>query len=186
MRMKTLFNTLVSTQVKTLGVLLLASSIAHADGLSKKEYAEKYSLYGMKSSYGPAVEACLRSWGKSHPFKDQQKIKFRLMQGQVKVFGVGNNIVDDTPTQYPQLIVVRPGVNVMGNMNYELLNPNGWYCLKAKVNVMGKSVINLACNAQIASTSGTTIVMGAGEGQSGTTVMGKTVVNRICDEGEEL
>ena len=165
-------------------LVVLCSAAANAGGLNEKDYADMYALRDMKSHFGPSIAACLNAWGNQHPFKDKKKIKFRVIEGNVKVFGVGGNIYDDSPTNYPQLILVKPGVNVMGKMAYDLLNPNGWYCLKAKVNVMGKSVINLACKAHLASTSGTTTVLGASQGQSGTTVLGKTVVNREC--GEEL
>lgn len=174
---------------RTLGIIFCAmiftSAVAESGGMSKRDYENMFSMRNMKSQYAPAISACLQAWGNRHPFKKRKEIKFRVIQGNVKVFGVGGNISDQVVSNYPQLILVRPGVNVMGKMSYDLLNPNGWYCLKAKVNVMGKSVINLACDSHIASTTGTTTVLGASEGQSGTTVMGRSVVNRNCDNDDD-
>lgn len=41
-------------------------------------------------------------------------------------------------------------VNVGGAVTYNLLNPNGYYCMKVNVNVNQQLTINLHCNARLA------------------------------------
>jgi len=81
-----------------------------------------------------SIAACLKAWGK-HPFGKNPT--FKTLTTSVKVFGIGKNTSDTEVTSSPTLILVNPGVNVMGGSVIELLNPNGWYCLRATVNVMG-------------------------------------------------
>lgn len=127
------------------------------------------------------VAACLQAWG-SHPFGERPS--YRVLSTSVKVFGIGQASGDYEKTAGPSLVVVNPGVNVMGGSEIELLNPNGWYCLRTTVNVMGGLTIRLACNAQIAMASSGTTVMGNNAEQKGVTVMGSTTVERVdCPEG---
>lgn len=157
---------------------------ALAETLNQKKYADKYTLYNMRSQYGKDVNLCLQNWGNKHPFKNMSQFRFRVVENNVKVFGVGDNFTDNSSTIYPQMILIRPAVNVMGKMEYNLANPNGWYCLDSNVTVMGKSVINLACDAKLTSTHGSITVMGksSSDEKSGTTVLGKTVIKRLCPE----
>jgi len=129
-----------------------------------------------------SIAACLKAWGK-HPFGS--KPNYKTLSTSVKVFGIGQNTADVEPTSAPALVLVNPGVNVMGGSTIELLNPNGWYCLKSNVNVMGGLTIKAHCKAHLASSSengaGTT-VMGNNENKNGVTVMGSTKVELVgCD-----
>lgn len=171
-----------------IGALICISSApeSFADELNQQQYADKFVLYNMRSEYGKDVKACLKSWGNEHPFKDKAHLQFRVIDDNVKVFGMGDNVNDDTATSYPQMILVRPAVNVMGKMVYKLVNPNGWYCMDSNVNVMGKSEIKLACKAKLTSTHGSVTILGKGSAteKSGTTVMGKTEIKRLCDDSK--
>jgi len=91
-----------------------------------------------------ALQACLKAWGE-HPFGPNPA--YRTLATSVKVFGIGQGTADREVTPGPSLIMVNPGVNVMGGSEIELLNPNGWYCLRAAVNVMGGMDIKLHCGA---------------------------------------
>ena len=123
-----------------------------------------------------AVQACLKAWGK-HPFGSNPA--YTTLATSVKVFGIGQGTADRESTPEPRLIVVNPGVNVMGGSEIELLNPNGWYCLRAAVNVMGGMDIKLHCNAKLASaTSGTTVMSGENAAK-GVSVMGAISVQRV-------
>ena len=124
------------------------------------------------------LKACLKNWGQ-HPF-DENNLNYRTLGAKVSVFGIGNAMTDDVTTEKPALIYVKPNVSVMTKSTMNLLNPNGWYCLKGKVSVMSKSVINLHCDAHLASTKEGTTVLGSSEGDKDVTVMGKTVINRKC------
>ena len=135
---------------------------------------------GKDSEYWPAVKACLEVWGDTHPFKDDSKTRFRILDTSVKVFGIGADISDTDETNDPQLILVRPGVNVMGKLTFHLMNPNGWYCFEKNVTVMAKSEVTVACTAHVASAGPGATVMGSSPGKGGTTVMGKTTFERKC------
>lgn len=123
-----------------------------------------------------AVRACLASWP-NHPF-DANNPSFRSVSGGVKIFGIGQDINESTPTEKPELVLIHPNVSIMTGSSMTLTNPNGWYCLVSKVNVMASSTINLHCKAHLASSKGGTTVLGGGDDQ-GVTVMGKATINRL-------
>lgn len=162
--------------------VVIAVGSVFAEGMSKKRYADLYSLYSMDSHLGTEVKKCLAAWGTKSPFKNIKSTKFRVINAGGSVFGLGGDTVDSAKTNYPQLILVNAEANVMGKAYMKLLNPKGWYCLNGQVTVMGKTTITLACTASLASTGESTTVLGAtrGKGSSGTTVMGKTVIKRDC------
>lgn len=124
-----------------------------------------------------AIEKCLKSWG-THPFGKNPK--FKTLAANVKVFGVGKDPIDNDITAEPALVLVKAAVNVMGGSSYELLNPNGWYCFSASVNVMGGLIIKAHCEAHLASASGDTTVMGSNDSDTkAVTVMGSSKVERV-------
>jgi len=125
----------------------------------------------------PALEACFRAWGDNHPFGSRPT--YRTLATSVKVFGRGPSTADREVTDTPALILVNPGVNVMGASEIQLLNPNGWYCLRSAVNVMGGMDIKLHCRARLASASGGTTVWGGDNAAKGVTVMGAITVERV-------
>ena len=122
-----------------------------------------------------AVRACLASWP-DHPF-DANNPSYRSVSGGVKIFGIGDDINESVPTENPELVLIRPNVSIMTGSSMTLMNPNGWYCLSSKVNVMASSTINLHCKAHLASSKGGTTVLGGGD-DKGVTVMGKATINR--------
>jgi hypothetical protein len=134
-----------------------------------------------------ALDGCIASWGSRSPFKKGTKQEVTLASG-VKVFGVGSaQTGNDPPTAKPQLILVRPAVNVMGKTTIKLSNPNGWYCFRSNVTVAGALHIDAPCTAQIASAreDGTT-VGAADESGRGVAVFGALRVNRYgCPEGKK-
>ena len=165
-------------------VLAALFALALAAGLtayvSGAEPESPQYFAGRDSEYWPAVKACLAVWGDSHPFTDESKLRFKVIESSVKVFGIGTDITDDGETKDPQLVLVRPAVNVMGKLTFHLMNPKGWYCFEKNVTVMAKSEITVACSTQVASAGPGATVMGSSPGRGGTTVMGKTVIDRKC------
>lgn len=128
-----------------------------------------------------AIARCLRVWGGKHPFQGVKNPKYEEVSTNVKVLGAGGPLEDNSDTKEPKLVLVKPSVAVMSKSVMRLLNPNGWYCLKANVTVMAKTVIELACNAAIADSTDGVAVLGSNEegtGQ-GVTVLGKTELKRI-------
>ena len=128
--------------------------------------------------YDADVKACMANWGE-HPF-DADAPKYRVIGASVKVLGIGSNVKDDKPTTSPELVYLRPSVSVWSKLTMDLLNPEGWYCVRTNVSVMAKAQINLACRAHLASTGEGTNVMGGGA--EGVNVMGATRIDRVgCD-----
>jgi hypothetical protein len=126
-----------------------------------------------------AVEKCLTAWG-PNPFGKNPK--YKTMATSVKVFGIGKNPIDDEKTSKPTLVLVAPAVNVMGGTTIQLLNPNGWYCFKSNVNVMGGLKIKADCKAHLASAHDGATVMGSSDSEKGVTVMGSTKIETVgCD-----
>lgn len=125
------------------------------------------------------VASCLQAWGK-HPFGKNPQ--YKTLATSVKVFGFGPDTADTEPTQGPVLVLINPGVNVAGGAVVQVLNPNGWYCFRTTVNVMGGMTIKAHCKSQLATTSGDVLAPGNASFDKGVTVMGSTQVERIgCD-----
>lgn len=123
------------------------------------------------------IRDCLEHW-KEHPFKEKTP-KFRTLSTRVRVMGIGNEIGDTVKTDKPELVLVKPNVSVMSKTTLRLMNPNGWYCLKGKVAVLGKSEIMLHCNAKLASANSGAVVLGSDDAETGVTVLGESRVQRV-------
>jgi hypothetical protein len=123
-----------------------------------------------------AISRCLKAWGK-HPFGNHPS--YRTLATSVKVFGIGQDTEDTQGTSRPELIMVNAGVNVMGGSTMALLNPNGWYCLRSNVNVMGGMTVKAHCKAHLASATEGVTVLGSNSENKAVTVMGKTTVELV-------
>lgn len=97
-----------------------------------------------------SIAACLKAWG-DHPFGKNPK--FKTLDTSVKMFGIGKGAGDIEPTSAPSLVLINPIVNVMGGSSVDLLNPNGWYCLRTTVSILGPVSIRAHCKARLAATS---------------------------------
>jgi hypothetical protein len=104
------------------------------------------------------VNACLKAWKGKAPFNEKSPI--RALTPGVTVFGIGTSVQDTAKTDAPELVFIPAGVNVLSNSHYRLLNPNGWYCLGASVNVISGLIIDLDSKAQIADGNIDIIVLG--------------------------
>lgn len=125
---------------------------------------------------GGSMSNCLKAWGK-HPFGNNPS--YKTLATSVKVFGIGEDPKDAEVTNSPSLVMVNPGVNVMGGTTIELLNPNGWYCFRTNVNVMGGLTIKAHCKAHLASATEGVTVLGNNSDKNSVTVMGSTQVELI-------
>lgn len=123
-----------------------------------------------------AVKACLSSWSQN-PFEAKSPT-FRVISSQVKVMGIGHDVEDTKSTDKPELILVKPNVSVMTKTVMKLMNPNGWYCLKGKVAVLGKIEIHLGCESHLASTHDGATVLASNKDSDGVTVLGASQVIR--------
>ena len=126
-----------------------------------------------------SVASCLQAWGK-HPFGKNPQ--YKTLYTAVKVFGIGRDTADTESTPSPALVLVNPGVNVAGGSVVQVLNPNGWYCFRTTVNVMGGLTIKAHCKSHLATTSGDLMAAENASAVKGVTVMGSTQVERVgCD-----
>ena len=123
-----------------------------------------------------AMAACLKAWGQN-PFGTNPS--YKTLATSVKVFGIGDDPADTEETSSPVLVMVNPGVNVMGGTTIELLNPNGWYCLRSNVNVMGGLTLKVHCKAHLASATEGVTVLGSNSDKNSVTVMGSTHVESV-------
>lgn len=110
-----------------------------------------------------ALKKCLNLWGTT-PFKEVSANQVKVMDVSVGVgagvlgttlSGLGSllnigNTRDFESSSEPRLIVIPMSVNVGGATTFELMNPNGWYCLKAAVGAKSTVNIRLHCSARIA------------------------------------
>ena len=133
-------------------------------------------IAALAQSPDPSIATCLKAWGK-HPFG--RNPQYKTLATSVKVFGIGRATADTDVTSAPTLVLVSAGVNVMGGSTVELLNPNGWYCLRSNVNVMGGLTIKAHCKAHVASAIDGVTVMGDNADNKGVTVMGATRVEYV-------
>jgi hypothetical protein len=119
-----------------------------------------------------ALNACLNSWG-NHPFAEGN-LGYKTIATSVRVFGIGPSVQDDRETEQPELVLVKPSVSVFSRSTLNLLNPQGWYCLKGKVAVFSAVNIQIACRTNLASSSDGATVLGSNDRRDG---------NRIgCDK----
>ncbi len=134
--------------------------------------------YGYAESDLDAVKNCLQKFEK-HPF-DSKSPEFRTVKGGVKILGFGSNIVDRKKSDSVELILVKPAVSVIAKTTYKFLNPNGWYCMKAKVNVISNTTIELDCATRFTTSDGSVTVLGQDEtSKGGVTIIGKTQIKRV-------
>jgi hypothetical protein len=131
---------------------------------------------GLATEIDNAMASCLKAWGQN-PFGNNPS--YKTLATSVKVFGIGDDPADTEVTSSPSLVMVNPGVNVMGGTTIELLNPNGWYCLRSNVNVMGGLTIKVHCKAHLASASEGVTVLGSNSDKDSVTVMGSTHVESV-------
>jgi hypothetical protein len=129
-----------------------------------------------------SIAACLKAWG-DHPFGNNPQ--FKTLATSVKVFGIGKSTGDTEPTTSPALVLINPIFNVMGESTIELLNPNGWYCLRTTVSVVGRVNIRANCKAQLAEASDGNAMLANGTENRGikdlnVTVMGSVSIERPC------
>jgi hypothetical protein len=97
-----------------------------------------------------SIAACLKVWG-DHPFGKNPH--FKTLDTSVKVFGIGTSTGDTGATSSPSLVLINPTYNLMGGSTIDLMNPNGWYCLRTTVSILGEVSIRAHCKAQLAAAS---------------------------------
>lgn len=57
-------------------------------------------------------------------------------------------VVDNDVTNYPRFILVEGGISVSSNPIYQLMNPNGWYCINFTGSVSANVKFQIDCKAK--------------------------------------
>lgn len=133
----------------------------------------------------PALHKCLSKW-KNHPFKGTVD-NYQHISASISVGGIGNVVNDDERTEEPFLVLIDAAVNVGGTPTYNLMNPNGYYCMKVNVNVLTSLNVNLHCNARLADEK---VNVNVGSNQNDTTstvgvhVLSEVQVTTVRPEGD--
>jgi hypothetical protein len=130
-----------------------------------------------------SIAACLKAWG-DHPFGKNPQ--YTTLGTSAKVFGIGRSASDTKPTSSPSLVLINPIFNVMGESTIELLNPNGWYCVRTTVSILGKVNIRAHCKARLAATTDGNAALADKVGNRdiknlGVTVIGSLSIERPCN-----
>lgn len=147
---------------------------------------EKPLVPGASPSDLDALHKCLAKW-QDNPFTGTTVKNYRKISASVSVGGFGNLINDNENTAQPFLTLIEAGVNVLGSPTYNLMNRNGYYCIKVNVNVSTNLSINLHCNARLADQK---VNVNVGSTQSDTTsvvgvhVLSNVLVNNVRPEGD--
>lgn len=143
------------------------------------------TIPGAKDGDLDALHKCLAQW-KNNPFKGTVD-NYQRIYASVSVGGIGNVINDTESTAEPYLILVDAGVNVGGTPTYNLLNKNGYYCMKVNVNVLTSLNVNLHCNARL-SDSRVNVNVGSTQNDQtsavGVHVLSNVQVNTVRPEGD--
>lgn len=145
--------------------------------------ALSFPLLASAAELDSSIAACLKVWP-DHPFGNAPQ--FKTLATSVKVFGIGSETGDTETTSSPSLVLINPNFNLLGGSNIELMNPNGWYCLRTTVSIIGSVNIRAHCKAHLASTSdGATVRGNMGENRSiknlAVTVVSALSVERPCN-----
>lgn len=133
-----------------------------------------------------AIKKCLVKWGKV-PFGTT--INVRTIKAAVTVGGFGTAVNDTVKTEKPELVLIKAAVNVGSDVEYNLLNPNGYYCMTVNVNVDTNLTINLSCQARLADTK--VLINGGGStspdgvSEVGVNVGSQVTLNNIVDGNEQ-
>ncbi|MGZ8223451.1 MAG: hypothetical protein ACXWT0_17550 [Methylobacter sp.] len=135
-----------------------------------------FSVSTFATEVDDSISSCLKAWGK-HPFGINPV--YKTLGTSVKIFGIGQNTMDSELTNSPSLVLVNPEVNIMGGTTIELLNPNGWYCFRSNINVMGSLSIRAHCKAHLASAKEGVTALGSNSGNKSVTIMGSTQIELV-------
>ncbi|MEZ4743778.1 MAG: hypothetical protein R3B45_15255 [Bdellovibrionota bacterium] len=133
-----------------------------------------------------SLKSCLANF-KDSPF-EETITNFKKIKASINIGGSGTAINDTTHTDEPELILIAAAINVGSKVTYNLLNPNGYYCMMLNTNIKSKLTINLDCRAQVADSALSIQIKSSGnEAPSvlGVNVKSDVQVNDIRPEGSK-
>lgn len=94
-----------------------------------------------------AYDSCSAAFGRSLPLGRDGSV--RTIAANVSVLSSGVTLRDNRASSREELTIIYASVGVLSDTRWELLNPNGLYCVVANVNVLSKLTIFLEESAQL-------------------------------------
>lgn len=94
-----------------------------------------------------ALKGCSTAFGRSLPLGFDGSV--RTIAANVSVLSSGVALRDTRVTARPEVTLIYASIGVLSNLRWELLNPNGLYCIVTNVNVLSKLTIFLEERAQL-------------------------------------
>lgn len=93
-----------------------------------------------------AISSCSAAFGRSLPLGGNGEV--RTITANISILG-GGNLRDNRSTARPELTIIYANIGILSNLKWELLNPNGIYCIIANINILSKLSIYLEERAQL-------------------------------------
>jgi signal peptidase I len=121
------------------------------DGENQRIIPEQFVIPDARNLELDPLHRCLKLLGKNNPF-DSEITDFKRLIA-INAMGLGVSINDTEETADPQLVLIRAALNYKSKATYNLLNPNGYYCMMLGVNFESDLSVNLHCNAYLVSAS---------------------------------
>lgn len=93
------------------------------------------------------MNKCFKEWGEA-PFDAQAAKNYRILTAIGTGFGA-REIADRTNTKEASLVLVKVTVEGFSNINLDLGNPHGWYCIDSSAVGFTRLTIKKNCRATI-------------------------------------
>jgi len=129
---------------------------------------------------GDGLRKCLNGWGPKSPFNGSSS--YRKISASISILSLGNSVNDTDVTDAPELVVLVAGVNLASLTRYRFLNPNGWYCIIADVNLATRLNVDLHTKAHLADSRVAVNILSATNNQTANlnvNVLSSVNVNRV-------
>lgn len=173
------------TQAEAQPVLPAEQEVAAeaADGDGAEPIVAELDVPGAPQDEVDDLRKCLAQWKGSA--LGPKVGSYKKIVG-VSVGGFGLPVNDTEATSEPELVLVLASVNVGGASKMNLMNPNGYYCVRVGVNVETQLTVNVHCQAHLADPKVSVNVASEQDGgiaQVGVDVKSKVTVHTERPEG---
>lgn len=122
-----------------------------------------------------AILGCSKAFGQPLPIGEDGKV--RTIAANVAILSGGSTLVDNRVTEQPELTIVMASVNVLGAMNWQLMNPNGMYCIVTNVNILSRLTVEISSQAKLADGTLGVNILSASDGS--TSSVGVNILSRV-------
>lgn len=93
-----------------------------------------------------AIANCSAAFGRSLPLGANGNV--RTIAANISILG-GQGLRDNRSTEFPELTIIYANIGILSNLRWDLMNPNGVYCIVANINILSKLSIYLEERAQL-------------------------------------